>query len=162
MFPLLRTLLEKLEDTRKSGHYVAARVSKQTTTDLKKWCKDNNVPVSSDFFDNLHITICYSTDDFPINDTDMIGDISTWSVKPISFAEFGKEADKKYLVLTVKCPQATKRWQHYLDLGASYGFDDYQPHLSLALNFPGDLDELDLDTLPKIVLAAEYYEKLDD
>lgn len=160
MFTFFRTLLEKLEDLRKSGHYVAAKVSKQTTAELREWCKQNQVPVSKDFFDNLHVTLCYSTKLFPIDKDDMIDDLSDWSVKPIGFAEFGKHQDKKYLVLKIKCINATKRWQHYMDQGASYDFDDYLPHITLAQDFKGDLDSLDLDSLPKIVLDKEYYEKL--
>lgn len=160
MFSFFRTLLEKLEDTRKSGHYVAARVSKQTTADLKKWCKANKIPVDKDFFDNLHITICYSTKLFDIDITDMIADLSDWTVKPIAFAQFGKDPDKKYLVLKVKSTDCTRRWQHYIDQGASYDFDEYLPHISIALNFKGDLDQLDLDSLPDLTLSEEYYEKL--
>jgi len=160
MFTFFRTLLEKLEDTRKSGHYVAARVSKQTTSELESWCKKNGVPVDSDFFDNLHITICYSTKLFPIDKTDMIDDLSDWTVKPIAFAKFGQDEDKKYLVLKVKCKQCSTRWQHYLDQGASYDFDEYIPHISIALNYKGDLNSLDVDSLPKLVLDKEYYEDL--
>lgn len=160
MFSFFRTLLEKLEDTRKTGHYVAAKVSKQTTADLKKWCKENKVPVSADFFDNLHITLCYSTKLFPIDKDDMIDDIDDWDVKPMAFAQFGKDEGKKYLVLKVKSKQCTKRWQHYIDQGASYDFDDYLPHISLAMNYKGDLDALDMDTLPELRLSSEYYEKL--
>jgi hypothetical protein len=160
MFAFFRTLLEKLEDTRKSGHYVAAKVSKETTADLRKWCKANKVPVTKDFFENLHITICYSTKLFPIKKDEVIDDLSDWDVKPIAFAKFGKDEGKKYLVLKVKSKQCTSRWQHYIDQGASYDFDDYLPHISLALNFKGDLDSLDLDTLPKLVLDKEYYENL--
>jgi hypothetical protein len=160
MFSFFRILLEKLEDTRKTGHYVAAKVSKQTTADLKKWCKENKIPTSKDFFDNLHITICYSTKLFPIKEDDVIDDLSDWTVKPIAFAKFGKDEDKKYLVLKVKSKQCTDRWQHYMDQGASYDFDEYLPHISVAMNFKGDLDSLDLDTLPKLVLDKEYYEKL--
>lgn len=160
MFTFFRTLLEKLEDTRKTGHYVAARVSKETTSDLKAWCKDNKVPVSADFFDNLHITICYSTKLFDIKKDDVIDDLSDWSCKPIGFALFGKDPDKKFLVVKVKSPQCTKRWQHYMDQGASYGFDDYVPHITLAQGWSDDLDKLDLESLPELTLASEYYEKL--
>lgn len=161
MFSFFRTLLEKLDDTRhKSGHYVAAKVSKETTAELKTWCKANKVVASKDFFDNLHITLCYSTKLFPIKKDDVIDDISDWSVKPIGFAVFGQHKDKRFLVLKVKSTQCTNRWQHYMDQGASYDFDDYLPHITLAQDHEGDLDQLDLDTLPKLTLSSEYYEPL--
>lgn len=160
MFTFFRTILEKLDDTRHPGHYTAVKVSDGTTTKLKQWCKDNSVPTSNDFFDNLHITICYSTKLFPIDTAAVLTDVSKWKVTPIGFDQFGKDPDKKYLVIKVKCLQATKRWQHYIDQGASYDFDDYLPHVTIAQNFSGDITKLDLDSLPELVLSTEYYEKL--
>ena len=161
MFKFFRSLLEKLEDTRHdTGHYVAAKVSKETTADLKQWCKASGVPVSKDFFDNLHITICYSSKMFPIKKDEVIDDLSDWSVTPVGFDTFGKHKDKSFLVLKVKSKQCTKRWQHYMDQGASYDFDDYTPHITLAQNYDGDTSKLNLDTLPTLTLSSEYYEKL--
>lgn len=161
MFEFFRSLLEKLEDTRsKTGHYVAAKVSKETTADLKQWCKANGVSVSKDFFDNLHITICYSTTLFPIKKDEVIDDLSDWEVSPTGFDIFGKHKDKSFLVLKVKSSECTKRWKHYIDQGASYDFDDYRPHITLAQDYAGDLDKLNIDTLPTLTLSSEYYEKL--
>lgn len=160
MFNFFRVLLEKLEDTRHPGHYTAAKVSDSTTAELKQWCTDNNIPTSDDFFDNLHITICYSTKLFPIDEEAVLSDVSSWKVTPSAFDQFGKDPDKKYLVIKVKCPQATKRWQHYIDQGASYDFDEYTPHVTIAQNFTGDISKLDIGSLPNIVLSTEYYEKL--
>lgn len=162
MFKLFRALVEKLEDTRKAGHYVAARVSDDTTEALKQWCRANKVPVSKDFFDNLHVTLCYSTTLFPIDRDEIIDDLSDWSVKPLEFDEFGKHDDKRFLVLKIKCSDATKRWQFYMDQGASYDFDEYLPHITLAQNFDGDIKKLDVDSLPELVLSSEYYEALSD
>lgn len=161
MFKFFCLLLEKLEDTRhNTGHYTAAKVSKETTAELKQWCKDNDVPVSNDFFDNLHITICYSSKMFPIKKDEVVDDLSDWSVKPVGFDTFGKHKGKSFLVLKVISKQCTDRWQHYMDQGASYDFDEYKPHITLAQDYDGDIGKLDLDTLPEIVLDKEYYEKL--
>lgn len=161
MFSFFRTLLEKLEDTRsKTGHYVAAKVSKQTTADLKKWCKENKIPTSADFFNNLHITLCYSSKLFPIKKDDVIDDLTDWDVQPVGFDVFGQHKGKKFLVLKVKSEDCTKRWQHYMDQGASYDFDDYLPHITLAQDFDGDIKKLKLDTLPTLQLSSEYYESL--
>jgi len=161
MYAFFRFLLEKLEDTRhKSGHYVAAKVSKQTTADLKKWCNENKIPVSSEFFDNLHITLCYSSKMFPIKKDDVIDDIADWDVAPHEFTEFGQHKGKRFLVLKVKSKQCNDRWKHYMDQGASYDFDEYHPHITLAQDFDGDYKKLNLDTLPKLKLSSEYYEPL--
>lgn len=161
MFHIFPTLLEKLTDLRHAGHYVAVKVSKDTTAALKKWCKTQDVEVAPDFFDNLHITICYSSKNFPIDvKKDIQPDASHWKVIPIGFEVFGKHHDKQFLVLKVKCQKCSERWKHFMDKGASYDFDEYVPHITIAQNHDGKIGDLDLKSLPKIKLDGEYYETL--
>lgn len=153
-------LVEKKEE----GHYVAASVSADTVADLKKWCKENDLSVQDKVFDELHITICYSRKVFPFKKDDLIEDLSKWRVKPVKFEVFGTEDTSKYLVLVVNCKKLTDRWQHYMDQGASFDFDNYTAHISLVKGYDGtkeDAEELDVESLPKLVLKSEYHQPLD-
>ena len=153
-------MTEKKED----GHYVAASIGDDTVTALKKWCKENDLPVQDNVFDELHITICYSRKVFPFKKDELIEDLSKWRVKPVKFDVFGTEDTSKYLVLVVSCKKLTDRWQHYMDQGASFDFDDYVAHISLVKGYEGtkeDAKELDVGSLPKLVLKSEYYQPLD-
>lgn len=164
MFSLFEKLIYLSEVTHPMGHYIAAKVSDETVAELKKWCKRNNLPIQDKVFDDMHITISYSRKVFPFKQEELIDDLSKWNVKPIEFDVFGTEDTSKYLVLKVKCKKLSDRWQHYMDQGASYDFETYEPHISLVKGYEGtksDAADLDITELPKLVLDMEYNEALD-
>lgn len=151
--------IEELDEKRiTEGTYGAVRFSPETNAKLKKFVEDNGIPEPND---DLHTTTIYSRKKISFN---ALGEFKTpikVSPKSYSFDLFGE--DKDTLVLKFKSDFLKMRWQIAMDLGATYDFPEYKPHVSLSYKVPKDFD---LSSLPlpdfALEIVEEYTKELSD
>ena len=149
----MKTFKEFLElnKERYSGVYMALKLSDYSDRALKEFQESQG----GELEENLHCTLIYS-------DKPFIGKIEVKEysliVKPKKFSLFGENND--ILVLEVESRELMKRNR---ELMQQYGFIQdwaYNPHITLATNFSGDVDSLVLPSFD-IILENEYLEALD-
>lgn len=121
------------------GSYAALYLNELSNRRLRSWSDKNlkDVAEVEPLYD-YHITICYSVK--PV-DYVALGRLAPLPITPKKFSLFGK--DKSYLVLEVESKLARNRQEYSKILGAVSDFPDYKPHISLAKNFKGSLEDLE-------------------
>lgn len=119
--------------------------SKQVLSDfLKKiGIKSNNTGYE------YHCTIMFSEDKFPsltkINQEKV-------EVTPEGFDVFGD-----YLVIRVESDKLRQDFQKWIDLGCSYSYDDYKPHISVLKDCKNVLDKKQLDKILKLKFNGKLF-----
>jgi len=117
----------------KNSLYVSRSLDNITATNVIKWAKSNNInnllaP------ENLHVTIAYSKT--PVD----------WDkIKPNKFEYvFRGSKQIKFLavsiVMTFDSPFLRTSWKKYMDASASWDWDIYIPHITLAYNGNENID----------------------
>lgn len=161
----LQDISKTVDDNQKeSGTYAGIRFSKKTVDALLAFAKEHKIP-KLESGDELHTTLLYSRKHLPNYkpagkyDQPMIGTAIEWDVWKSQPKEDG--STKNILVLVYSCPEL---YQHHHKLmaqhGATYDFDNYQPHVSLSY----DVGDFDFKKLPafedELEIVSEYYEEL--
>ena len=136
--------------------YVSRKV--ENVDEIKAWAKSQGLP---ELQDDLHVTLIYSRT--PI-DWIKAGNASEWGEKDgkITIAPGGPRAieplgDRTAVILFAS---SELYWRHksILEAGASHGYDDYQPHISLT-GEPVDLTGVE-PYRGRIILGPEIFEEL--
>jgi 2'-5' RNA ligase len=123
-----------------------------TNNKLKQYCKKNNIPnIPSDF----HATIVYSKVHIDFEPMEFVGvtipsyntSISKW------------KTDKSWIVvLTLNSKWLQYRFREAKELGATWDFPEYAPHITLSY----DAYDFDIKNIPMIdfdlVIESEYCE----
>ena len=137
--------------------------SVDNAAEIIKWAKDQGFKTTLKAED-LHVTVIYSrnsVDWFKLGDN-WSGDWETGKLKirpggPRAMAEFGKGA----IVLQFQSGDLWWRNKQAQEMGASWDYDDYQPHITITY----DKGDVDLDTVKpyngKIELGPEVFEPID-
>jgi hypothetical protein len=138
------------------GTYVGYRVSDNDANSIYRFLKDNNIPCDRAEF---HVTVLYSRknhlDQFQPNpDLFHIGFHEEY--------EIFDNNQTKCLVMRLRCPSLIRRHQQLMEeLGATYDFSVYYPHITVCDSIP---DEFSTFKLPKfhggIMINGEYSEEL--
>lgn len=139
------------------------------TDDIIAWAKSQGLTSMLEP-DDLHVTICYSRKamswDVPKTDDRItVPAISDFDEdhKPVRKMEmFGKEHN--VLVIQIESPELTDRWQQFLDLGASYDFPDYKPHITIsykAAELAEDIEYIE-PYRGKIIFGPEKFKAIDE
>lgn len=64
--------------------------------------------------------------------------------------------DKGAVVLKLRSPKLTARWNQFINMGCSWDYEDYSPHVTISYNGPKVLPHVPAyDEL--IILAAEQW-----
>lgn len=139
----------------KPGTYVALKVAAESEKLLRDFAKENSITITED---NLHTTVIYSKkhcENFEL-DTNQ-GHIAY----PTGYALFG-DKHEKILVILLNAPSIVARHlQLMAKHSATYSYPVYQPHITLASNFTGDVNTIPpIDFL--ISFDKEYTEDLQD
>lgn len=144
--------LEKVPD----GTYVAVRFSHDTVDRLKQLQDDLDIPNPLDP-EEFHTTLVYSRKPIDWEEEDCEG----VEAKPLRLEKWETRSKDHCLVLLIDCPHLHKRFDKAMDLGATYDFPDYKPHITLSYSVGKDFD-VDSPTLDfAIELAHEYSEPLE-
>jgi len=79
---------------------------------------------------DLHVTIAYSK--IPVDWTAKVFQAKTGKVLAIGGNRELKIFSRNLLVLTFESFDLSNRWQQFVDNGASWDFENYQPHITLG------------------------------
>lgn len=148
------------------GRYVGMHFTPETKEMLKKIIHDEKIPTAVPD-EKMHSTIVYSRDN-PVKDYEVSGKLEEpIEAKINSFDVFQSQEGKNCLVAKLHAPDLEDRHNKAKELGASYDYDEYIPHVTLSYDV-GDVDDSFIDNLNKkykgyqIFADEEYDEPLDN
>lgn len=122
----INDLTEESKRDEKKSLYLSRKVKNGKA--ILDWAKSQGFETILDPED-MHVTIAYS--DAPI-DWDALGDTyKSITVKKPSTRSI-QEFDGGAIVLTLENADLTRRWQEAIELGASWSYEDYSPHVTLS------------------------------
>lgn len=152
----MKTFAQLMEGLK--GTYVGVRYAKESISMLKDLQRMYKIPNPTPS-DKMHTTVLYSRTpvDFPIAEN-----VNQSVDRSVQFHVFNTRDGKRALVLKVKSDYLTSRHELGNELGASYDFPDYIPHITLSY----DVGEKTFSTksfkLEKnLTIETEYLEDLD-
>lgn len=116
--------------------------------------------------DDMHVTLCYSktpVDWFSISSNEW-GGLTTLEIPPggaRAIEAFGPNGEA--VVLVFKSSSLEYRHTEFKEKGASWDYEDYNPHITITYNAPEDLDLSKVEPYTgKIVLGPEYFEEIEE
>lgn len=159
-------LRDFLIERKTNGLYAAVYFSDDTINRISKYCKKAKIPNTLDTND-FHSTLAYSRKPLnnfvpieKLNETGIPIGFEVWASEPNAFKD-----DKTHcLVLHYESDYMRKRFDEILDLGATYDFDEYNPHISFSYDVGASFDIESLppvDELGLLNIIGEYSEPLD-
>lgn len=114
-----------------AGRYVGLHFNDETKSLLKQIASDESIPnvVPPD---RLHTTLTYSKDN-PVKGYSVSGKLQEpICAKVDSFDIFPSQEGKNCLVMKLDCPECVAKHQQAREMGASYDYDEYIPHITLS------------------------------
>lgn len=157
---------ELLEKETVKGLYAAVKFSKDTIDRILKYCGDKDIPNILNPED-FHSTLCYSrklVPDFkPVDELFEEGKpkkFEIWESPPNAF----KEEKTFCLVLKYSSSYMENRFKEIMDMGATYDYDEYKPHLTISYDVGEGFDVsklVDIDAIAPLDIIGEYSEELD-
>lgn len=151
----MKTFAQLVEELK--GTYIGVRFNKASLEMLKDLQRMYKIPDPTPIKD-MHATVVYSRVpvEFPINN-----DLNEKVSREVQFHVFNTRDGKRALVLKIKSDYLTQRHELGTELGATYDFPDYIPHITLSYdvgdkNFSSKPFKLEKD----LVIEREYYEDL--
>lgn len=152
----MKTFSQLVEEMK--GSYVGVRYSEQSLKMLKDLQKMYKVPNPTPAKD-MHTTVAFSRNkiDFPLENK-----VSQSVSRDVQFHVFMTGSGTRALVLKIKSDYLKSRHDLANELGASYDFPDYIPHITLSY----DIGELKFTQKPfklesELEIVSEYGEELD-
>jgi len=138
-----------------AGRYIGLHFNPESKDLIKRIANDETIPNAVPP-EKLHTTITYSKDN-DVKDYSVDGQLQ----KPIcakidSFDVFPSQEGKNCLVAKLDCPDCIDKHNKTRELGASYDYDDYIPHITLSYD-AGDVDMDKLENLTKKYRGMEIY-----
>lgn len=106
--------------------------------DLKDWAKDH-LGCETLQADDMHVTIANSKAELDWSQFKPKDDEIEIAVEGLIPQPLG---DKGAVVLKFVSDELEARWQEFLDDGASWDYEGYQPHVTLTYKYEGDLETL--------------------
>lgn len=149
-----------------AGRYIGLHFDDETKNSVQRIVHDEAIP-NSVRTDKLHTTITYSREN-PVKDYSVNGEFDEPICAEIeSFDIFPSQNGKNCLVAKLNCPECISKHEKTRELGASYDYDEYIPHLTLSYDV-GDMSADKLEELTKkykgtkLYANEEYDEPIDD
>jgi hypothetical protein len=142
------------------GTYAGYNLAPVSADRLVRFLKDNGIPCSQEEF---HVTLLYSRKDHS----------EQFSPNPDLFhmafhdgyALFDSHIPGcRCLVMKLRCPSLIQRHVALMaELGATYDYPIYNPHITLSCSVPEDFSTFKLPTMKgSLMLVGEYYEPLNE
>ena len=143
------------EKAKKAPMYVKRDVSQSSVDNIKKLAKSLGV---ESVVDDMHVTVCFSREDVDWGKAEADSNDITARVTGLKWLG----DDSECLVLTLEpSDELIERHDYYRNLGASWDYDGYIPHVTLSYEAK-DLDiDVDQDLDLVISLQPEDIEDLD-
>jgi 2'-5' RNA ligase len=132
--------------------YVSRPLSTQSANDLRRWAKLNGFDKTLEPID-MHVTVAFSRT--PVQWNLIKPDVKKITV-PNSNRSIMPLGDKGAVVLTLHSDDLTNRWHEFIDMGCSWDYDDYVPHVTISYNGPTTIPKITAYDKP-IELAAEKW-----
>lgn len=134
-----------MEERRQTGVYASCCYHENSLQDITAWLHDHNDVIPNPVpIEHLHTTVVYSRADFEIPKKAIEhfnGIIDEFKFFPSGFALLGKQEDeKKALVMLLEAEPLEVLHDFLLENGATHGFDDYIPHVTLSYEADKDFD----------------------
>ena len=132
-----------------NGTYASLKLSKESSKILHDWCMEwigKSVDANT-----YHCTIMYSRVPVPLADD--ITPILPIVAETNSFEIFQSGDGTNCLVLRVESPEIEKLHFQTRQLGASYDYPEYKPHVTLCVNFKDEI----LPILPDFSLIFDCF-----
>lgn len=161
MIMTFRERLEYLEEVRKKnmnkhpdGTYVAAKLSKDSQKALDEFVTQEKIPNAADP-KQYHSTVIYSRKGVPdVHDYKFAlpfeAKIKEWRLFDTQFGKSGK-----CLVAIMESPELEKAHKEIRETyGATHGFPDYHPHVTVSYDYDGPLPS----TIPDVPLKYDTTE----
>lgn len=159
----LKHLFENVNNT---GLYVGVKFSENTLNKIQKFCKEHKIPNALKKKD-FHCTIAYSRKPVPnfkpiktVKETGKPIKFEIWESPPNVY----KDKTTYCLIVKIDSEYLHVRFNNIIDMGATYDYDEYKPHLTLSYDVGKDFDIKTLrsiDDLGQFEIITEYSEKLD-
>lgn len=129
----MKTLKELRKSLSKSGTYASFKLSQASKIDLFNHVTFIGIPEAVDK-EQYHATVIYSRKEIP--------EAYEYNNLEGSFIAFGKEWKifpskdmGKCLVLLLDFPSAVGYHTQFMDMGATYDYPEYLPHITIATHF---------------------------
>lgn len=134
----MKTMKELRESLNKTGTYASVKLSQQSKTALFDYVKFLGIPNTIDP-NEYHATVIYSRKEIPraydynnfeVSQSEhrLLATAKEWKVFPSK--EMGH-----CLVLALDFPSAVDYHNHFMDMGATYDYLEYIPHITIATNY---------------------------
>lgn len=121
------------------GLYVSRRLTPESAADLVEWAKSQGF-LNIEPADEMHVTIVHSRT-WPALAPD--GDLLLVSPSSHDDRKVLPLGPKGAVVLRFESPGLEARWQQAIDAGATWDFDGYLPHVTIAYSgSPVDFDDI--------------------
>lgn len=148
------------EDGPEHGVYMAAKYDDDTLSVIVDMMERHHIPNPLSSRD-IHTTIVYSRVPVP-------GLQATENIDPpeqathIGYEVWPSQKDSNCLVMLLDSTFLHSRFAHAVDdLGATYDYDEYKPHITLSYDVPKDFDPSSLPTITTpLNIISEYTEEL--
>lgn len=148
-------------DQQDNGIYMATKYDDDSLSMIVNLVNQHNIP-NPLAQEKIHTTIVYSRVPVP-------GLVATEVIDPpeqanhIGYDVWPSQKDTNCLVMLLDSTYLHARFHHAVDdLGASYDYDEYKPHITLSYDVPSDFD---VEALPILTtplnIVQEYTEVLD-
>lgn len=135
----------------KNGTYVSFLLSKESCKQLDEFLEDQGIYERTDPA-TYHCTIAYSKTPCPLATT--LDYPSSSSATAEKYELFPQKAGGNCLVLRIGSETAHRYHRKLKDLGASYDYSEYKPHITLAANYKGSIPAV----LPDFKLEFKGFE----
>lgn len=151
----MKTFAQLVESMK--GAYVGVRFDDESLKQLQNLQKMYKIPNPTPTKD-MHSTVIYSRVpvDFPICD-----EVNQVVDRQVQFHVFNTRDGARALVLKIKSDYLTKRHELGTELGATYDFPDYIPHITLSYDVGDKQFSTKSFKLEKdLIIKSEYAEEL--
>lgn len=129
----MKTLKELRQSLSKTGTYASFKLSHESKNALFDYVKFVGIP-NAVAREQYHATVIYSRKEIPdaysMNDSEesCVAYAKEWKIFPSQ--EMGH-----CLVLLLDCPKAVDLHHQFMEMGATYDYPEYIPHITIATNY---------------------------
>lgn len=125
--------------------------------EISDWFKSQGMASTQDPAD-MHVTVAYSKKavEWEALGPEEDGDVE---IEPCLRRSMIPLGDKGAIVMRVDSPKLTSRWQHFIQKGASWDYEGYQPHITITY-MPGTEAARFVPFPGTIMLGKERFQKL--
>jgi 2'-5' RNA ligase len=127
--------LAEAEESEKQGTFGALHLEAETRNNLRDWLEEHKIKELLDK-DDYHCTIVFSTKSVP-----EVSDIPLKFPIKATVKEWKILGTDNLLCAVLESTRIVKLFDKTIEMGAKTDYPNFIPHISLAMNYEGDLPE---------------------